>query len=150
VTQRGLEPQNIIIYGKSLGGSVAAWLAQARTPGLLIIDSSFTRIAAVAQDLFPWAPAGLILGNAYNTREYMKTIKCPVLVMHSIDDEVVPFHHGHELYEAAPEPKDFLVLSGSHNGGFYKSLPEYERGLRSFILRRLPPPHFSSLRPEIK
>jgi uncharacterized protein len=150
VTQRSLKPRNIIIYGKSLGGSVAAWLARAHAPGLLIVDSSFTRIAAAAQDLFPWAPAGLVLGNAYNTEEYVKAAKCPVLIMHSSDDEIVLFHHGHELYEAAPEPKDFLVLSGSHNGGFYKSLPEYERGLRSFILRRLPPPYFSSLRPEIK
>ena len=137
VTQKGIEPKKIIIYGKSLGGSVAAWLAQAHTPGLLIIDSSFTRIAAVARDLFPWAPAGLILGNAYNTEEYVKSLRCPVLIMHSSDDEIVPFYHGQELYETAPAPKEFLPLSGSHNGGFYQSLPAYEQGLKGFISKYL-------------
>jgi pimeloyl-ACP methyl ester carboxylesterase len=138
VTQRGIDPQSIIIYGKSLGGSVAAWLAQAHIPGLLIIDSSFTRIAAVAQDLFPWAPAGLVLGNAYNTKEYVKMTKCPVLVMHSRDDEIVPFYHGQELYETASGPKEFLLLSGSHNGGFYQSLSVYERGMKNFIQQHSP------------
>ena len=139
VVERGIDPQSIIIYGKSLGGSVAAWLARARTPGMLIVDSSFTRIAAVGQELFPWAPAGLILGNAYNTEEYIRTVKCPVLIIHSRDDEMVLFHHGQDLYEAAPEPKEFLPVEGSHNGGFYQSLPVYEAGLKSFISKHLPP-----------
>ena len=136
--QRSIEPQNIIIYGKSLGGSVAAWLARERTPGMLIVDSSFTRIAAVGRDLFPWAPAGLVLGNAYNTEEYIRSVKCPVLIIHSRDDEMIRFHHGQELYEAAPEPKEFLPVSGSHNGGLYQSLPVYEPGLKSFISKYLP------------
>jgi uncharacterized protein len=138
VRQRGIDPQNIIIYGKSLGGSVAAWLARDRTPGMLIVDSSFTRIAAVGRDLFPWAPAGLILGNAYPTEEYIRTVKCPVLIIHSRDDEMIPFHHGQDLYEAAPQPKEFLLISGSHNGGFYQSLPVYEPGLKSFTSKHVP------------
>ncbi|HVN96905.1 MAG TPA: alpha/beta hydrolase [Syntrophorhabdaceae bacterium] len=138
VEQRVIDPQDIIIYGKSLGGSVAARLAQTYTPGLLIVHSSFTRIAAVAHDLFPWAPAGLILGNAYNTQEYLKSVRCPVLVIHSRDDEIVRFHHGQELYEIALGKKEFLALSGSHNGDFYQSLLVYESGLKDFINKYLP------------
>jgi uncharacterized protein len=137
VEQRGLKPQNIIIYGKSLGGAVAAWLARERTPAMLVVDSSFTRIAAVGRDLFPWAPAGLILGNAYNTEDYIKTVKCPVLIIHSRDDEMISFHYGEDLFRAAPQPKEFLSIAGSHNGGFYQSLTVYEPGLKSFISRHL-------------
>ena len=138
VGQRGVDPRDIIIYGKSLGGSIATWLARARNPGMLVVDSSFTRIAAVGQDLVPWAPAGLILGNAYNTEEYIKKVKCPVLIIHSRDDEMIRFHYGLDLYEAAPGPKEFLPISGSHNGGFEQSLPVYEPELKSFISKYLP------------
>jgi len=105
---------------------------------MLIVDSSFTRIAAVGQELFPWAPAGLILGNAYNTEGYIRTVKCPVLIIHSRDDEMIPFHHGQDLYEAAPQPKEFLPISGSHNGGSISPFPLYEPGLKSFISKHVP------------
>lgn len=138
VRERGVDPRCIIIYGKSLGGSVAAHLARDRTPAMLVVDSSFTRIATVGHELVPWAPAGLILGNAYNTVEYIRSVRCPVLIIHSRDDEMIALHHAEELYEAAPSPKELLLTSGSHNGGFHQSLPVYEPGLTSFVRRYLP------------
>ena len=138
VRDRGIEGQNIIVYGKSLGGSVATWLAQDRTPGMLIIDSSFTSIATVAKELVPWLPSGLVLGDAYNTEDYLKKVKCPVLIIHSPNDEMIPFRHGQRLLDIAAEPKEFLIVAGSHNGGFHQSLPLYEPGLKSFILKHLP------------
>ncbi len=137
VTERHIDPGHIVVYGKSLGGSVAAWLAARRTPALLVIDSSFTRMAAAARELVPWAPSGLILGNAYNTRESVSAVKCPVLIIHSRDDEMIRFHHGEELFAAAPEPKELLITSGSHNGGFRQSIAVYEPGLTSFVNRYL-------------
>ena len=138
VRDRGIDGQYIIVYGKSLGGSIATWLAQDRTPGMLIVDSSFTSIATVAKELVPWLPSGLVLGNAYNTEAYLKKVKCPVLIIHSRNDEMISFRQGRQLFDAAGEPKELLILSGSHNGGFRLSLSLYEPGVKSFILKHLP------------
>jgi fermentation-respiration switch protein FrsA (DUF1100 family) len=55
------------------------------------------------------------------------------LVLHSPHDEIVPYALGRRLFEAAPEPKEFVDLVGGHNGGFLASQPEYERRLAGFI-----------------
>ena len=105
---------------------------------MLIVDSSFTSIATVAKELVPWLPSGLVLGNAYNTEAYLKKVKCPVLIIHSRNDEMISFRQGRQLFDAAGEPKELLILSGSHNGGFRQSLSLYEPGVKSFIFRYLP------------
>jgi fermentation-respiration switch protein FrsA (DUF1100 family) len=56
-----------------------------------------------------------------------------VLVVHSWEDEVVPFHHGRALFAAAPEPKAFLVIGGGHNDGFLTSGERYRRGIAEFL-----------------
>jgi hypothetical protein len=56
-----------------------------------------------------------------------------VLVIHSPDDEIVPYTHGRALYQAANEPRSFLEIAGDHNGGFYLSGGLYRDGLDRFI-----------------
>jgi fermentation-respiration switch protein FrsA (DUF1100 family) len=57
----------------------------------------------------------------------------PVLIVHSRDDEIIPFAMGEALYAAAKEPKAFLELSGDHNMGFLLSLDRYRSGLEKFV-----------------
>jgi len=64
-------------------------------------------------------------------------IRCPVLIIHSQNDEIVPFNHGLKLFELAREPKEFLKISGSHNSGFYQSLNAFTAGIDSFMVRHL-------------
>jgi len=60
-------------------------------------------------------------------------VRCPVLVVHSRDDEIIPFQHGERLFEAANEPKEFLAIRGGHNDGFVVSGEDYLRGLERFL-----------------
>jgi uncharacterized protein len=116
--QRGIPPGRIVLFGESLGGAVAAWLAAREQPGALVLSSVFTSAPELAADLYPWLPTRLLVRLRYDTRAVLSRLRCPVLVAHSPDDEIVPFRHGEMLFEAAMEPKVFLQLAGGHNDGF--------------------------------
>ncbi len=135
--KRGIAREKIIVFGRSLGGSISAWLADARTPGMLIIESSFMSLADVSGDRYSWFPGKLAFGDSYNTASHLKNIKCPVLIIHSRDDEISPYTQGEKLFKSANEPRELLVISGSHNAGFPESLVKYESGINSFITRYL-------------
>ncbi|MBN2401912.1 MAG: alpha/beta hydrolase [Spirochaetes bacterium] len=137
VNERGIERRKIIIFGRSLGGSISAWLADSYTPGILIIESSFRSLTDVSHDRYPWFPGKLIFGDSYSTYRHLQKIKCPVLIIHSKDDEISPFSQGEKIFHAANEPKELLVISGSHNRGFLESRNEYESGIDSFISKYL-------------
>lgn len=137
VEERRITPNMIVIFGRSLGGAVAAWQAHNHTPGALILESTFTSIPDVGAKLYPFLPVRLLSRYEYNTAAYLKEINCPILVVHSPDDEMMPFSHGRRLFETAKEPKEFLEISGSHNEGFITSGKRYEEGLNAFISRHL-------------
>ena len=131
--QRQVNPNEIIVFGRSLGGAVASWLAQSHSPGALILESTFTSLPDIAASLYPYLPVRLLLRFKYNTAEYLGKVNCPVLIVHSRDDEIMPFNHGRRLFEMVSEPKKFLEISGTHNEGFITSGKDYEKGLNMFI-----------------
>lgn len=133
VETRGVDPGRVIVFGRSLGGAVAAWLAERHTPAMLILESSFVSLADVGSRVYPYLPIGLILRYRYDTAAHLSGVNSPVLVVHSRDDETMPFDQGLRLYRAAPEPKRLLEISGSHNQGFVTSGAVYRDGLEGFI-----------------
>jgi len=123
----------IIIFGRSLGAPIAAWLASKQTPAALIVESGFTSVASMGQRFYPFLPVRWLTYIKYDTKQYVKDITCPVLVAHSSSDEIIPYDEGREIFDAAPDPKIFLEMHGGHNDGFLVSGPSYVDGLRSFI-----------------
>jgi fermentation-respiration switch protein FrsA (DUF1100 family) len=137
VGERGVEPGRIVVFGRSLGGAVAAWLASVNEPGAVIVESAFTTAPDIAQRLYPFLPARLLSRLKYPTKDFVTRLSCPLLVVHSRDDELIPFAMGKSLFEAAPEPKGLLEIRGDHNGGFLLSRERYLAGLAEFIDRHL-------------
>jgi fermentation-respiration switch protein FrsA (DUF1100 family) len=135
VQKRKIPPEDIIVFGRSLGGSIAAWLAQEHSPRMLIVESSFTSLRDIAKDRFRWVPETLLGDYRYDTRQYLERARCPVLIIHSRNDDLIPFRQGQALYQAARGPKEFVEISGSHNRGFIDSLEKYEAALDNFISR---------------
>jgi fermentation-respiration switch protein FrsA (DUF1100 family) len=135
--ERRASPGRIVIFGRSLGGAVGAWLAAGlpveQRPAAVIIESSFTSGADMARRLYPIFPARLLTRLKYTVAEYAARLPCPVLVVHSRDDEIIPFAMGQAIYAAAPQPKDFIELRGDHNAGFWISREEYSAGLAEFL-----------------
>jgi len=134
---RGIRPEQVIIFGRSLGASIASWLASKHTPAGLIIESGFSSVPAMAKRIYPFLPVSWLTNFRYDTKNYVSTIACPVLVAHSRDDDIIPFAEGREIFDAAPRAKQFLEMRGGHNDGFIISGPTYVDGLRSFIHENL-------------
>ncbi len=135
VDGRGVPPERIVIFGRSLGAAVAAQLASQQAPGALILESGFTSVPDLAQQYYPIFPAHLLARFDYATEYYLGSVRSPVLIVHSPDDEIIPFEHGKALFAAAPEPKSFLELRGGHNDGFLVSGRTYLEGLDRFLTR---------------
>jgi uncharacterized protein len=134
VKDRGVEPGSITVMGRSLGGAVAAWLAVEKNPGALVLESTFTSVPDLGASLYPAMPVRLLSRFSYDTQSRLPSVSCPVLVVHSRDDEIVPYSHGEKLFDAAVDPKGMLEITGSHNGGFMSSEARYTDGLRKFIM----------------
>ncbi len=130
---RGIAPDDIVLFGESLGGALAAHLAARQRPGALVLASAFTSVPDLAADLYPWLPARWLARLRYDTRAALARVDCPVLVAHSPDDEIIPYHHGQELYAAASEPKMFLALAGGHNDGFIFMRDDWVKALAGFL-----------------
>jgi hypothetical protein len=133
IEDRGLVASDILIFGRSLGASVAARLAAQHQPLALIVESSFTSVPDIAQDLYPWLPARWLSRLSHATRDYVREVQCPILVIHSRDDEIIPFRHGEEIYASANEPRTLLAIRGTHNDAFIQDARDYIGGLRAFL-----------------
>ncbi|MCW8872978.1 MAG: alpha/beta hydrolase [Xanthomonadales bacterium] len=141
VRDRIVAPGNIVVFGRSLGGAVGAWLAAQlpaeEQPAAVIIESSFTSGADMARRLYPVYPARLLTRLKYPVIEFVGRLQCPVLVVHSRDDEIIPFTMGRAIYDAVGQPKDFIELRGDHNAGFWISREHYAAGLDAFLGKTL-------------
>ncbi len=133
VKEKGYQPGSIIVYGRSLGGAIASWLTQGRSTAALVLDSAFTSVKALGSQLYPYLPIRWLSRYKYNTVRHMEKVTCPVLIIHSRNDDIIPFEHGKKLFESLTPPKEFLEISGSHNEGFLESQGKYRTGLQDFL-----------------
>lgn len=140
VSVRGEAPERIVLFGRSLGAALAAWLAAQERPGALILESGFISVPELAAELYWWLPARRLARLQYNTRDALAVARSPVLVVHSPQDEIIPYHHGLALYHAAHPPKTLLELRGGHNSGFLLSGGAYVQGLDAFLSAHLVAP----------
>jgi fermentation-respiration switch protein FrsA (DUF1100 family) len=134
---KGIPPEKIVIFGRSLGGGISAWLAEQARPGALIIESSFLSAADMAKKMFPYLPVKLLCRYKYSTVDRIKNIDCPVVIAHSPDDEMIPFKHGQKLYKLAGQPKMFVEMSGGHNAGGLDIDTDYQKRLAAFLAEHI-------------
>ncbi len=133
MTRKDIAPERIVAYGASLGGAAAVDLALKRNLAGLISDSTFTNAADMGRRIIPWVPSFLIK-TKLDSLAKIKLISVPKLIIHSKNDEMIPFSMGQKLYDVALEPKTFLAISGGHNEGHLYSREEFMAGIEQFIL----------------
>jgi fermentation-respiration switch protein FrsA (DUF1100 family) len=133
IEQKEYSEENIYMYGRSLGGAIAAYAATRFNVGGLVLDSSFINLRSMVKDVYPFVPSALAKYK-FPANEYLKQLEnTPVLIMHSREDEIVGYHNGEELYETAKSPKKFIDLKGGHNENFYLSRDLIEKNWRDFL-----------------
>jgi len=131
--EKKIPPGNIIIFGRSLGASIAAQLAGRVEAAGLVIESAFTSYVDIGRRFYPYMPVRWFAKFSYSTIDYVREVACPVMVIHSRSDELIPFEFGLELYDAANEPKEFIEITGGHNDGFLVSGEVYKTGWTDWL-----------------
>ena len=123
-----IPPQQIIPFGRSVGGGSAIDLAARKPVAGLITESTFTSIFKVK------VPFKILPFDKFPNLQKIKRIKCPVLIMHGKLDEVVPFYHSEQLFEQAPSPKLSLwIEDAKHNNFTYAAGERYTKILKEFL-----------------
>ena len=103
--KNGVDENNIIIYGESLGTGVATEIAQNGNFAGLILETPFTSMVEAAKNFYPYIPVGLLLKDKYENQKKIKNINIPILVMHGEADKIVPFWMGKKIFDLANNPK---------------------------------------------
>lgn len=122
----------IVAFGESLGGGVASELAVREPLAGLILQGTFTSIADVGAELFPWLPVRWMSRIKYDTYSRLPRIQVPLLIMHSREDTLIRFHHAERNYTAANQPKLLWELQGDHNDALQEE-KLFIRGLGQFM-----------------
>ena len=130
-------PDRIVLFGRSLGGGVASWLASEVEAGALVLESTFTSAVDLAGEIYPFLPVRWLMHIRYPAIDYLEEVTYPVMVAHSEGDDVVPYHHGQALYEAANEPKFWMEMQGQHNDGFIVTGSAYVTSWDRFLQESL-------------
>ncbi|WP_319524868.1 alpha/beta hydrolase [uncultured Desulfosarcina sp.] len=118
VDEKRIDQEDIIVWGRSLGGAVAVEIARGKRIAALILESTFFSLDAVARRQYWFLPTTRLLKFHFENGSKLKQVRAPIVIIHSMEDDYVPFSHAHELYEAAPEPRCLIGTTGSHIDSF--------------------------------
>ena len=132
VTELNVAPDNIIVYGESLGGAVAVDLASQVKVGAVILEGTFSNGKDMGKELYPYIPK-FMFPNIFDSLRKIKDVGVPKLFIHSKEDTVVPLSLAKRLYNAASEPKSFVEITGEHGNAFLVSKKECMEAVLSFI-----------------
>ncbi|MFL5403460.1 MAG: alpha/beta hydrolase [Gemmatimonadales bacterium] len=136
--KRGVAADRIVIFGHSLGSAVAIDLASRVPAAGLIVEGAFSSALARGQELYPYIPVRWIAASRFSSIDKIRSVTVPKLFLHARGDEVIPLAHGKRLYEAAPPPKSFVELEGTHGDAFDVDSAHYFEAIASF-LEAIPP-----------
>lgn len=136
-SRKDVDPQKVVIFGKSLGGPIAIDLATKVRAAALISESSFTSTKDMARAIYPNLPLWLFMRQRYDAYSKIDKVNIPKLIIHSRNDEIVPFSQGQKLFNKAHQPKEFYIMKGGHNDAFYiyneECMQKIEEFLRKWI-----------------
>lgn len=132
----GVAPQNIILYGESLGSGVAVQVAAEKPCGGLVLDAPYTSIVNVAAAQYPWLPVRPMLLDRYESEAYISAVRCPLLIVHGERDNVIPVGMGRELFAKANEPKKIVTFPNAGHAdhwlyGSYDAINSWIDALRT-------------------
>ena len=129
-------PEEIAVFGRSLGGAVALEIALQRKVRCLIIESTFTSTRDMSKRMFPFFVFSPFLPHHYHNSRKIRKISVPKLIIHGKNDKIVPFAMGKKLFEQSTGTKEFLPIDGAgHNDTYIIAGEPYFDSLSHFITR---------------
>lgn len=105
LNKKGISNDRIILYGESLGTAITTEVAQNENFAGIILEAPFTSMVDMGQKIYPIFPVRFLLKDKYESKNKIKNIKSPILVLHGRKDKIVPFYMGEKIFEMANNPK---------------------------------------------
>lgn len=132
---KGVPPEDVVLFGESLGAAVAAQLALEKPARALVLESPFTSIPDMARVAYPFLPpVGPFIRTRYETLAKAPRLSLPLLVLHGERDEVVPIAQGRRVFEAAGGPKRFVTIpDAGHNDTYLAGGQSYWDAFAAFL-----------------
>ncbi len=129
----GVEEDEIVLIGRSLGGAVAIDLAASDGARALVLESTFTSLPALARILMPQLPVQAIMRTKFDSLAKIGDYRGPLMHTHGTGDRLIPLAMARELHAAANEPKQFIALPNlDHNdpqpASYYPALADFLAG----------------------
>jgi uncharacterized protein len=118
VDEKRIDQEDIIVWGRSLGGAVATEIARGKKIAALILESTFLSLDTVARRQCWFLPTTRLLNFHFENGLKLKQVRAPVVIIHSLEDDYVPFSQARKLYESASEPRYLIETTGSHIDSF--------------------------------
>ena len=115
--EKNIPVKKIIFLGQSLGCAMASRTAHRFDPCALIIEGGFPSLVEVASRSVKWLPIGLLTRQCFDTEKFLTGVKCPVLIIHSYEDNAIPVSDADRLFDAVEGPKKKVIISGQHAKG---------------------------------
>jgi fermentation-respiration switch protein FrsA (DUF1100 family) len=135
---RRIRADRMVLFGRSLGASVAGELAAQRPAAALVLESSFPSVEAVARHHYGGLPVHLLLGAEFRLIDRLPQLSLPKLIIHGDRDDIIPIELGRQVFDAAKPPKDWYVISGAdHNNTYQVGGRDYFRRIGEFIKKAL-------------
>lgn len=131
--KRGLLPEDIVIYGKSLGGAPATWLASRVQARALVLQATFTSFPDLAAALAPWVPQRIFVHQRMDNRSRLPAVEAPVLIVHGGADEVIPVAMAWALREVRPDARLHIYPQAGHNDLLPRYGGRFLRDWRQFL-----------------
>ncbi len=123
LNEKGISNDQIILYGESLGTAIATEVGQNENFAGIILEAPFTSMVDMGQKIYPIFPVKFLLKDKYESKNKIKNIKSPILIMHGEVDKIVPFWMGKKMFELANEPKySYFSKYDDHMMEFNKDL----------------------------
>ena len=112
----GVSESQIVLMGESLGGGVMVQLAAHDGARALILENTFSSLADVGAVHYPWLPVRFVLGDKLDSAAVIAKYHGPLLQIHGDADQIIPMTLGRKLFDAANEPKRWVMIPGAdHN-----------------------------------
>ncbi len=116
---KGVQSGQVVLYGESLGTGIAVELATKHRVNGVVLEAPYSSIPDVAQHHYFYMPVRYLVRDRFDSTEKVTRVEEPILVVHGMQDRVVPMKFGKELFEAAREPKSFLQLEAAGHNDLY-------------------------------
>ena len=132
VAREGIDPDRIVVLGRSLGSGVAVRLAAARPVRAVILVSPFDRLVSIGRRQFPFLPVSLLLRHPFDSLSRAPHLDAPLLVLAGDRDRLIPAALSRRLHDAWAGPKRWVLIEGANHYDIQSS-PRFQPAIREFL-----------------